>query len=176
MNVDDNATFQDLLDMVDTMKDEESGRYYLYKDGNEYTSITGGWSCIVGFNSYYHNQSTCEGTWLKKQSDHFEFYTNQTGSYYPYYYTLNKIDLSEYSYVGIEFDSTGGSMRLLGVSSLSPNSGYPYLKSSWTYDGITAAGYDTKTTITIPILQATTSNLTFQFSGNYNIYKIWLQK
>lgn len=170
----------------------EPERYYLYKDGDEMTSVTGGWGCNVGINSTASSCETSayggENTWLKRFDDHMQFYTNWTGSIYPYYFPKKTINFSEYKYLAIEYDEYNsndtmkGGMIVSQTSSLSTSNSNPYMSES-VYAGTAITSYkmDRKVVQYFPIVNNSNAYLLMRFShyysGSYfNIYKIWLEK
>lgn len=77
---------------------------WLYKDGDENESITGGW----GTSGYSHPSRTIAGA--TKQTDCMKFIGDGTLSFM--LGTLSAIDLSEYSTLSIDWQGTSGSVNI----------------------------------------------------------------
>ena len=101
-------------ELIKGTKNKEIEKLYLYKEGNEYTDITGGWSATTKYSNYM----------LAK---------GYNGAY-----TQNTIDvdLSKYSYFAVEVSSTGtmmGTIRLHTTNSAST-------QDEWARDARVMAG------------------------------------
>lgn len=79
--------------------------FYLYKDGNEIVDVTNGWS-NVKYDDKYYNPSL---TTITKGASYIELTTYSPNTTYEnigtiVLYTTNKVDLTEYSKIGIEYE------------------------------------------------------------------------
>ena len=86
-------TVNDALNELYNEKIEDETKYYLYKSGNVYSDITGGWK--KGYQSQYNT--------LTFNSDRMTFVATG-GSYSSNLTTTNKIDLTDYSKIYFEVD------------------------------------------------------------------------
>lgn len=135
----------------------------LYDNGNQYSSITGGWEMFGGANEATEDGVTC----LNASQDH-----NYTG-----HYTKNVIDLTLFYTLNATFISKAGeTMCLQVVNSSATGDG---VQGNGVYDGALASealGYGAGTAILS--IGANTSGkvrLCLKPSGYYKASKIWLE-
>lgn len=104
------GTINDVKYPVDT-DNKKDNILYLYREGNECVETTGGW---VGKNFFNHSG----GQYAIKQSDCLDYGDNSSGSYgYGGFYTKNKIDLSQYSKMVIDWQQYYCSVNTYGSGS-----------------------------------------------------------
>lgn len=141
-------------------------RFYLYKDGDEFTSITGGWS------TWTYGGASGIPT-LTKNADNM-VYSAPTSTYRagsPN--TVNKIDLTKYSVLGIEYMLTTPANKAFGIY------------SALTKPGDQVAGLTLTNTAVkkIDVLDISSINSQDYIAGYFNtdsggvtftIYKVWL--
>ena len=104
--------------------------FYLYKDGNEFVDITNGWSNVKYDGDDYYNSNLVS---ITKGTSYIELTTYSPNTTYEnigtiLLYTTNKIDLTEYSKIGIEYklncnNSYTSRTANLRVSTTQPNKG-----------------------------------------------------
>lgn len=138
----------------------DDGRLYLYKYGDECTSITGGWN--VGA-----RESNGQA---EKKEDHMYLYRNSsTLSTDSYCGTVNNIDMSGYSKLVVHYKKTqaysSSSYGVLFVSYGSPEGGY---SSPNTNEG--------EYTEEIPIVSSPTTIFMHSYSDYNCIYEVYLKK
>lgn len=150
--------------------------FYIYKLGNEFTGITGGF--IAGFT--YGNGS------ITKQSDRLSLSVsgNPTDNAFRNYETSNKIDLTNFSRIVIEWEninpySTDASISKLFVSLTKGASGAPAAQTISEYntfgkmvDALDVSNFNGTYYIAI---SAVDGNPTPNNPVSLNVYKIWCE-
>ena len=92
-------------------EEDEENTVYLYNEGDECTDITGGW---VSKNFFNYSG----GNYAIKQGDCLDYGDNSSSSYgYGGFYTNNKIDLSQYSKMVIDWQQYSCSINKYGSGS-----------------------------------------------------------
>lgn len=158
-------------------------RLYLYKEGNEFETLTGGWSVI-------HNS----GASLTKDTNKFLWVTNGSSTYEKSIIQMNNpIDLSKYSKIGI---TTSINTQTLSGSAASPYvvlCGHENKQTTWQDSGIisgistqinNSVGLKNFSTVSeIPENAKKTLYLHFRFGTSGNVTKcqaevteVWLEK
>lgn len=106
-----------------------SSKLWLYRTGDEMIDVTGGWVESTGV--------PFEGGTVTKNSDNITIVENSaTTNFFKQVYTVNKIDLTNYKYLYVEYDyvasGSGASLRF-GVGDttpVEPQDGYIYVTAS----------------------------------------------
>lgn len=120
----------------------------IYWYGGQFTSITGGWEAYVSGNGQANTGIT---TFL---NNYIYFTSNMvSGSHFAYgaFGTVNKIDLTNYSYLKVLANTTGTDYENLYMA--------VGVDSSWHYQPVTAYFDDAITTLEVGELQTTTLNI-----------------
>lgn len=158
---------------------QEAKRFYLYKDGEEYIDITGGWTSSE-YGGFYTTSD--QGYTLKsvtKNSDHLLLSTTSPATRVVVG-TVNKVDISGYRKIGFEVDPTS-------ISTYSTNSiGFTtdkYMSTSFFRQSIGSGVMKNIIVTDLPTFSETTAYIygTQYYSygttsSSYKIYKIWLEK
>ncbi len=155
----------------------EDKRFYLYQDGEEYQEITGGWTSS-GYGGYYTTAG--EDYTLKsvvKNSDHLLLQTTVPAQAVVVG-TEKLIDISGYSYLGVEVETSGQ-----GPAAILANNKYLNPRMKETFFAATS-----KLIVFFPLSDLTESSIYISFilryaalvnggiPGTTKIYKVWLEK
>lgn len=149
----------DLIGKIDLLGEYDNPILYLYKDGDECASITGGWEGT--------NFSTFSKGTLTKNSDNINL-TCPSGNYWIVASTTNKVDITKYSKLKVEYK--GNVRTSYGVStSINPCNFTSYSSTNTSYNGIVEHNISS-------LSGSYYVNVGSEGSANINIYKVWLEK
>ena len=128
----------------------EAERLYLYQEGDECISITGGWASA-----------------LKKNINNMTLFSNNE---WVYATTMNQIDISEYKYLCADLSSTMINHSVVGVSTIKSNVS--------SYNNCISLYGTTRNTVKMNIenLQGSLYGLVGASSCTATFYNIWLEK
>lgn len=151
--------------------------YWLYKDGNEETAITGG----------YVGRTQSNSSW-SLESDHIYLGFNSagTGSKAVTVYTNNQIDFTDYSYLKAYLNrttvqsgnsSSAAEVCLLAASTNTQPVGKDYATVKYHENNTTKPWPEGYETLTVDVSSVSGSYYVGLFSGNYKIdvYRIWME-
>ncbi len=147
---------------------------YLYNEGDECTDLTGGWSAV---------KVTSSSAWssYEKKTDRFYAQVGKGGSLNPrentiFFVTNNKIDLTDYSKLEMEFENVaqGGTLSASSVQ-IDIRSTKPTSSTGWE-DSVLMASRNTSGTITADISKLNSSYYVCAiFYASYSSAAHWIQ-
>ena len=164
-----------LIDKVNDLGKYDDGKLWLYKEGNEYISTTGGWE---GVDTWTEGGS---GLTFTKNSDNLETYaTYDCGGFFVK--NQNMIDFTQYNKIYCEIEVDGTNLNISNGNTARIN-----IKNNKPYNTTTVANMHIATkgrnTYSIDVANVTGNYYpaieTYMSMSGYvriKVYKIWLEK